>query len=78
MWNVKFNHNTPFYNLFIQTKINEQTKLNKTVVKVQESQEIYLLEGETAYPVNLNAAHASFTPIIFSAIEGNIAEVSKY
>ena len=26
MWNVKFNHKTFFYILFIQTKINEQTK----------------------------------------------------
>ena len=37
MWNVKFNHKTYFYILFIQTKINEQTKLNETVVKIHES-----------------------------------------
>ena len=38
MWNVKFNHITFFfYILFIQTKINEQTKHNKTVVKIHES-----------------------------------------
>ena len=33
MWNVKFNKKKLFYILFIQTKINEQTKHNKTVVK---------------------------------------------
>ena len=37
MWNVKLNHKTFFYILFIQTKINEQTKHNKTVVKIHES-----------------------------------------
>ena len=37
MWNVKFNHKTFFYILFIQTKINEQTQLKKTVVKIHES-----------------------------------------
>ena len=37
MWNVKFNHKTFFYILFIQTKINEQTKHNKTAVKIHES-----------------------------------------
>ena len=26
-----------FYSLFIQTKINQQTKQNKTVVKIHES-----------------------------------------
>ena len=30
MWNVKFNHETFLYILFIQNKINEQTKQNKT------------------------------------------------
>ena len=43
MWIVKFNHKTFFYILFIQTKINEQTKLNKTVVKIHES--LYLPVG---------------------------------
>ena len=37
MWNVKFNQKTFFYIWFIQTKINEQTKHNKTVVKIHES-----------------------------------------
>ena len=37
MWNVKFNQKTFFYILFIQTKINEQTTHNKTVVKIHES-----------------------------------------
>ena len=37
MWKVKFNHKTFFYILFIQTKINEQTNHNKTVVKIHES-----------------------------------------
>ena len=37
MWNVKFTHKTFFHILFIQTKINEQTKRNKTVVKIHES-----------------------------------------
>ena len=37
MWNVKFNHKTFFYILFIQTKKKEQTKQNKTVVKIHES-----------------------------------------
>ena len=37
MWNVKFNHKTFFKFLFIQTKINEQTKHNKTVVKIHEN-----------------------------------------
>ena len=37
MWNVKFNHKTFFYILFIQIKITEQTKHNKTVVKIHES-----------------------------------------
>ena len=40
MWNVIFNHLIKkhiFYILFIQTKINEQTKQNKTVVKIHES-----------------------------------------
>ena len=37
MWNVKFNHKTFFYILFIRTKIKEQTKQNKTVVKIHES-----------------------------------------
>ena len=36
MWNVKLIINL-FYNLFIQTKINEPTKQNKTVVKIHES-----------------------------------------
>ena len=36
MWNVIFNHKTFFYILFIQTKINEQTKHNKTVVKIMK------------------------------------------
>ena len=34
MQNVKFNHKTLFYILFIQTKTNEQTKQNITVVKI--------------------------------------------
>ena len=37
MWDVKFNQKLFFYILFIQTKINEQTKHNKTVVKINES-----------------------------------------
>ena len=37
MWNEQINHKTFFYILFIQTKINEQTKHNKTVVKIHES-----------------------------------------
>ena len=36
MWNLKLNHKT-FFTFFIQTKINEQTKPNKTVVKIHES-----------------------------------------
>ena len=36
MWNVKFDHKTCLY-IVIQTKINEQTKQNKTVVKCHES-----------------------------------------
>ena len=34
MWNVTFDKK---YILFIQTKVNEQAKQNKTVVKIQES-----------------------------------------
>ena len=37
-----------FYSLFIQTKINKQTKQNKTVVKFMKKSFIYLLRGETA------------------------------
>ena len=37
MWNVKFNHKSFFYILSIQKKINEQTKQNKTVVKIHKS-----------------------------------------
>ena len=37
MWNVKFNLKTFFYILFIQTKISEETKHNKTDVKIHES-----------------------------------------
>ena len=37
MWNVKINHKTFVYILFIQSKIKEQTKQNKTVVKIHES-----------------------------------------
>ena len=37
MWNVQFNPKKKFYILFIQSKINEQTKHNKTVVKIHES-----------------------------------------
>ena len=33
MWNVKFNHKTFFYILFIQTKINEQTTHTKQLLK---------------------------------------------
>ena len=64
MWNVKLNP-TIFYILFIQTKINEQTKQNKTVVKIHESQ--------------FNAPHASFILIMlfFSLLEDDNAEVSK-
>ena len=51
MWNVKFNRKTFFYILFIQIKINEQTKHNKTVVKIHESL-VYLLGFETANHVN--------------------------
>ena len=35
MGNIKCYHKT-VYSLFIQTKINKQTKQNKTVVKVHE------------------------------------------
>ena len=52
MWNVKFTHKTFFYILFIQTKITEQTKHNKTVVKIHESL-VYLMGCETANHVNL-------------------------
>ena len=34
MRNVKFNHKTLFYILFIQTKTNEQLKQNITVVNM--------------------------------------------
>ena len=37
MWNVKFIIKLFFKILFIQTKIKEQTKQNKTVVKIHES-----------------------------------------
>ena len=49
MWNVKINHKTFFYILFIQIKINEQIKQNKTVVKFMK---VYLLGCETANHVN--------------------------
>ena len=35
--NIKCYHKTVFTVLFIQTKINKQTKLSKTVVKMHES-----------------------------------------
>ena len=37
MGNIKCYHKPVFYSLFIQTKIDKQTKQNKTVVKIQES-----------------------------------------
>ena len=37
MRNVKYNHKTFFYTLFIQTKINEQIKQNKAIIKIHES-----------------------------------------
>ena len=78
MWNVKLNHKTFFYILFIQTKINEQTKHNKTVVKIHESlyftcsdlkQQIMSISCSTCL---IYTHHA-----IFSSLEGDIAEVSK-
>ena len=55
MWNVKFNLKIFFfYILFIQTKINERTKQNKTVVKIMK-----VLES-----CQIHAAHASFILII--------------
>ena len=67
-----------FYSLFIQTKVNKQTKRNKTVVKIHESllftcwevkQQIMSISCSTCW---FHAHHA-----IFSSLEGNIAEVSK-
>ena len=37
MGTIKCYHKTVFTSLFIQTKINKQTKQNKTVVKIHES-----------------------------------------
>ena len=37
MGNIKCYHKAVFYSVFIQTKINKQTKQNKTVVKIHES-----------------------------------------
>ena len=78
MWNVKCNHKTLFHILFILTKINEQTKRNKTVVKIHESlwftcwdvkQQIMSISCSTCW---FHTHHA-----IFSSLEGDIAEVSK-
>ena len=33
MWNVKLNHKTFFYILFIQTKLNEQPNQTKQLLK---------------------------------------------
>ena len=41
-----------FYSLVIQTKINKQTKQNKTIVKVHKKSLIYLLGGKTVNLVN--------------------------
>ena len=51
MWNVENNQKTPFYILFIQTKINEQTK--QSGCKNSWKSLIYLLGGETAIHVNI-------------------------
>ena len=37
MGNIQCHHKNVFYSLFIQIKINKQTKQNKTVVKIHES-----------------------------------------
>ena len=73
MWNVKFNHKTFFYILITQTKINEQTEHNKTVVKIHES-----LGCETAIHVNfMQHMLVLYSSCYFSSLEGDIAEVSK-
>ena len=43
MWNGKFNDKTFFFILLIQTRINEQTKQNKTVVNVRSKAVVLLL-----------------------------------
>ena len=59
--------------MFIQAKINKQTKQNKTVKSL-----IYLLEGETANYVNfMQHMLVSHSSCYFSSLEGNVAEVSK-
>ena len=63
MGNIKCFHKNCFYSLFIQTKINKQTKQNKTVVKIMKVLN-YLLGGETANHVNfmqhMLVSHSSY------------------
>ena len=77
MWNVKFNHKTFFfYILFIQTKINEQTQHNKTVVKISWKSLVYLLGCETANVKFMQLMLVLYSSCYFSSLEGDIAEVS--
>ena len=75
MLSVKFNHNTIFYILFIQTKINEQTKPKKTVVRFHESFLVYLLGCETASHVNFwQHTLALYSSCYFLALQRVILE----
>ena len=57
---VKFNHKTPFYILFIQTKKNEQNKTKQLFITV------FNLPGGrwNSKLCQFHAAHASFIPIM--------------
>ena len=62
MWNVKFNHKTFFYILFIQTKINEQS-ITKLLLKFMK---VFSLPGRmwNSKACQFHAAHASFILIM--------------
>ena len=61
------------YILFIQTKINEPTKQNKTVVKIHES-----LKFTSANHVNfMQHMLVLYTSCYFNSLEVDIREVSK-
>ena len=63
MWNVKFNHKTLFYILFIQTKINEKQNKTKELLKFMKvfSLPVGMSNSKSC---QFHAAHASFIPIM--------------
>ena len=62
--------------MFIQTKIDKQTKKKKNYCKILPL--IKLLGGEAANHANfMQHMRVSHSSCYFSSLEGNIAEVSK-